>query len=101
MRSQQWIDGRRNGIKFAVSWLRDRAYRMHDEHARQVLYSASFNLGNDAKTSICSEQEDTELRDVGAPHAAPEAQAVAVTPPKPGPAASFLPAGPGKRGSAR
>ena len=40
----------------------------------------------------------SQLRDVGAPHAAPEAQAVAVTPPKPGPAASFLPAGPGKRG---
>jgi len=42
-----------------------------------------------------------QLRAAGAPHAAPEAQAVAVTPPKPGPAASFLPAGPGKRGSAR
>ena len=43
-------------------------------------------------------ETNKELRDVGAPHAAPEAQAVAVTPPKPGPAASFLPAGPGKRG---
>ena len=59
MRSQQWLDGRRNGIKFAVSWLRDRAQRMRDEHARQILYSASFNLGKDAKTSVRS--SDVEL----------------------------------------
>lgn len=49
--SRQWRDGRRNGIKLAVSWLRDQAAKMNDPDpkAREVLYSASFQFGVFAK----------------------------------------------------
>lgn len=50
--SREWKDGRRNGIKLAVSWLRDQASRMNDSDpkVRSVLYSASFQFGVFAKT---------------------------------------------------
>ena len=45
MRSQQFEDGRRNGIKTCVEWLSARAAEMNDPRARAILNTASFNLG--------------------------------------------------------
>jgi len=47
--SREWQDGRRNGIKLVVSWLRDEAARMNDPHAKTVLNNASFHFGTFAK----------------------------------------------------
>lgn len=48
-RAPQYIDGRRNGIKWAVTWLHERANEMNDPHAKAVLDAAAFEMGNDAK----------------------------------------------------
>lgn len=48
-RSHQWEDGRRNGIKWAITWLHNRAKQMKDPRAVQILDSAAFNLGARAK----------------------------------------------------
>ena len=37
--------GRRDGMRWAVTWISNRAKAMNDPHARQVLFSASTNLG--------------------------------------------------------
>ena len=67
--SDQWRQGRRHGVKFCVSWLRDRAFQMFDPKARAILYSASFNLGIAAKQRRAS--SGGEWRDYPLP-AAPE-----------------------------
>ena len=65
MRSHEYLNGRREAIKWAVSWLRDRAAEMNDPDpkAKQILYSASFNLGVNAKHSILSQPDprDAEI----------------------------------------
>lgn len=48
-RSPQYEQGRRNGIKWAVTWLHQRAAEMNDPHAKIVLNSAAFNMGLGAK----------------------------------------------------
>ena len=48
-RSDQWEDGRRNGIKWAVTYLHSRAKEMNDTKAMIVLDSAAFNMGWQAK----------------------------------------------------
>jgi len=42
-------DGRRNGIKWAITWLHERANEMGDPHAKIVLDAAAFNMGVEAK----------------------------------------------------
>jgi hypothetical protein len=39
--------GRRDGIRFAITWLHKRAEEMNDPHAKLVLNSAATNLGWD------------------------------------------------------
>lgn len=45
MRSAQYEQGRRNGIKSCIEWLHTRADEMNDPHARAILNSAAFGLG--------------------------------------------------------
>jgi hypothetical protein len=49
MRSQDWNDGRRNGIKWAIEYLHARAIEMNDPTAKTVLNTAAFNMGVEAK----------------------------------------------------
>jgi hypothetical protein len=49
-RSEQYIQGRRAGIKWAITWLHERASEMNDPQAKQILNSAAFNMGVDTKT---------------------------------------------------
>jgi hypothetical protein len=64
MRSQQYIDGRRNGVKACIEWLHQHADSMNDPHARAVLNTAAFALGVDFAAHRPAEGED------GAPDAA-------------------------------
>lgn len=41
--------GKRDGIRYAITWLHEEAKRMNDPHATQVLNNAAFHLGNRAK----------------------------------------------------
>lgn len=49
MRCDQFNQGRRNGIKWAVTWLHKLSAEMNDPHAKQVLNMAAFNMGHEAK----------------------------------------------------
>jgi len=49
-------DGRRDyklgtthGVRWAITWLHERARQMNDPHAKAILNSAGFNMGVDAK----------------------------------------------------
>lgn len=48
-RSPQYEQGRRNGVKWAVTWLYERAELMTDPSARAALNVAADLLGNKAK----------------------------------------------------
>ena len=48
MRSEQYNEGRRNGVKWAVTWLHQRALEMNDQHARQILNLAATDMGKEA-----------------------------------------------------
>lgn len=41
--------GCRDGVRWAITWLHERASKMNDPHARAVLNSAAFNMGIDRK----------------------------------------------------
>lgn len=41
-------EGIREGMKWAVNWLHERAKEMNDPHATQILNSAAFSMGSDA-----------------------------------------------------
>lgn len=41
--------GKRHGIRWAITWLHRRAREMNDPRARDVLNTAGFHLGVDAK----------------------------------------------------
>lgn len=49
-RSHEYTQGRRAGLKWAISWLHERANEMNDPHAKAVLNSAAFNLGVENRT---------------------------------------------------
>jgi hypothetical protein len=48
-RTQQWKDGRRNGIKFAITFLHRTAHEMNDPHAKCICNLVGFWLGIEAK----------------------------------------------------
>jgi hypothetical protein len=48
-RSPEYTQGKRAGIKWAITWLHERANEMNDEHAKAILNTAAFNMGVDAK----------------------------------------------------
>jgi hypothetical protein len=41
--------GKRDGIRYAITWLHRRAEEMNDQHAKAVLNSAAFYLGNEIR----------------------------------------------------
>lgn len=41
--------GKRDGLRYAITWLHRRAETMNDIHARAVLNSAAFDLGNEIR----------------------------------------------------
>lgn len=51
-RCPQYKQGHRAGVKFAVDWLHRRVEEMNDPHAKQILNSAAWNLGNDGKAVV-------------------------------------------------
>lgn len=54
-RSEQFTQGRRNGVKWAIEWLHKRATEMNDDHAKAVLNSAATNMGWECERSILAE----------------------------------------------
>lgn len=42
-------NGFRDGMRYAVTWLHDRAREMNDPWAKEVLNTAAFNLGVEGK----------------------------------------------------
>lgn len=54
--------GRREGLRWAVSWLHERAKSMRDPHARVVLQSAAWNLGNEGSVIATSQHCRPTLR---------------------------------------
>ncbi len=58
--------GRRDGIRIAITWLLKRAREMNDPHAKAVLNSAAYSLGQDQKYRepelVESATSDPELR---------------------------------------
>lgn len=49
MSSSARYEGIREGVKWAVAWLHERAKEMNDPHAQQILNGAAFNMGSDAR----------------------------------------------------
>jgi len=41
--------GKRDGLRWAITWLHRRAAGMYDPHAKAVLNSAAFDLGNEIR----------------------------------------------------
>lgn len=41
--------GQRDGIRYAITWLHNRANEMNDPHARAIINSAAFSLGNEIR----------------------------------------------------
>jgi len=52
MRSPQFQQGRRNGVKACVEWLHAEAERMHDPHAKAILNTAALGLGVEMKRAL-------------------------------------------------
>ena len=48
-RSLEYTQGKRAGIKWAISWLHERAIEMSDPAAKAILNTAAFNMGVEAK----------------------------------------------------
>jgi hypothetical protein len=49
MRSDQFIQGKRHGVKWAITWLHQLAAEMNDPHAQAILNSAALGMGVEAK----------------------------------------------------
>lgn len=60
-RSQQFQQGRRNGIKWAITYLHQLAGEMNDPHARAVLNCAAFWTGVEAKRPAKANQYNPEM----------------------------------------
>lgn len=48
-RSPQYMQGRREAIKWAITWLHKRSEEMNDPHAQATLNAAAFNMGADSR----------------------------------------------------
>ena len=49
MNAGERANGFRDGMRYAVTWLHDRAKEMNDPWAKAVLNTAAFNLGVEGK----------------------------------------------------
>lgn len=41
--------GKRDGLRYTITWLHRRAEGMNDPHAKAILNSAAFDLGNEIR----------------------------------------------------
>lgn len=48
-RSPQYLQGRREALKWAITWLHARAETMNDPHARAILNVAATDMGHDTR----------------------------------------------------
>lgn len=48
-RPPQYLQGRREALKWAVTWLYAHAESMNDPHARAILNSAAYGMGQDVR----------------------------------------------------
>lgn len=48
-RIEEYLRGRRDGVRWAISWLHARASEMGDPHAKTILNTRAFELGVEAK----------------------------------------------------
>ena len=68
-RSPEYTQGKRAGIKWAITWLHARAKEMNDPAAKAILDTAAFNMGVEAKRGDVSIKEETYTekveRDIG------------------------------------
>lgn len=55
--------GKRDGLRWAISWLHRRADEMNDPHAKVILNCAAFNLGNEIREGRMPLITDTEHAD--------------------------------------
>lgn len=62
MRSDDYHNGRREAIKWAVTWLHDKAKSMNDPHAKNILNVAAFCMGQDAKRHSVGGSMDFERK---------------------------------------
>ena len=52
--------GKRDGLRYAITWLHRRAESMNDPHAKAVLNSAAFDLGNEIREGRIPPIKDIE-----------------------------------------
>ncbi len=48
-RCPQYLQGRREAVKWAITWLHTRAEQMNDPHAKAILNVAATDMGFDTK----------------------------------------------------
>jgi hypothetical protein len=63
MRSQQYLDGHKNALKWAITFLHERAAQQSDPHAKAVLNSAAFSMGVAASKFKQEERHETSTSD--------------------------------------
>jgi hypothetical protein len=49
--------GRRDGIRWAVTWLHSRAKEMSDPKARSVLETVAYNMGTEASPKVAQKRD--------------------------------------------
>ncbi len=50
MNAGERANGFRDGLRYAVTWLHERAREMNDPHAKAILNTAAFHLGTEKPT---------------------------------------------------
>lgn len=64
-------NGFRDGLRFATTWLHERAREMNDPWAKAVLNTAAFNLGVEGKKSTI--EAKAKLLEISLAHSAEQA----------------------------
>lgn len=59
-RSPEYTQGRRAGVKWAITWLHERAKEMNDQVCKNHLNEAAFNMGHDAKRAVFTDEQPKE-----------------------------------------
>jgi len=57
MRSQQYKDGQRSALKWAVEWFHKQANRMDDPQAKAIMNQTAFELGVAKKEFLRKSEE--------------------------------------------
>ena len=61
-RSHDYHNAKREAIKWAVTWLHNRAKTMNDPHAASILNAAALHMGLDAKRNTVGNSIDLEQK---------------------------------------